>query len=69
MNAKIRFERIALLACTAIVVLGTLGYFINEHLHFAGPPYFVVAFILSYFAFYWLTKKAAAGKIKWLVHD
>jgi hypothetical protein len=43
------------------------AHFINEHLHLAGPPYFAAAFILSYISFYRLTKKAAAGKIKWLI--
>jgi len=51
------------------VIFGSIGYYINEHLHMAGPPYFVAAFALAYGIFYTITKKAMHGKIKWLVRD
>jgi hypothetical protein len=69
MKTQIRFERLALLGCVAVVIFGSIGYYINEHLHMAGPPYFVAAFALAYGIFYTITKKAMHGKIKWLVRD
>jgi hypothetical protein len=69
MKNKIRLARIGLLGLITIAVFGTLGYVVNEKLRTAGPIFFVVAFGLSYGIFFWLTKSAKEGKIKWLIHE